>query len=104
MRILGISAFHRDAAAALLVDGQPMAAAQEERFSRKPLDPAFPRRAARYCLSAGGIRSGELDRVVFYEKPLRKFERVLASQMHAVSRCSRRLAISSYSSAMGLAH
>ena len=92
MRILGISAFHRDAAAALLVDGRPVAAAQEERFSRKPLDPAFPRRAARYCLQAGGIRSNELDRVVFYEKPLRKFERVLAVQMQAFPRSARSFA------------
>src|SRR5262245_51472654 len=81
MRILGISAFHRDAAAALVVDGEVVAAAQEERFTRLTLDPAFPTRAIRWCLSSTGIAGSSLDHVVFYEKPLRKFERVLARSM-----------------------
>jgi len=89
MRVLGISAFHRDAAAALIVDGEVVAAAQEERYTRKPLDPAFPKRAIGYCLEAGGIESAELDRVVFYEKPLKKFERVLALHMKAFPRSAR---------------
>ena len=74
MRILGISAFYHDAAAALLVDGQPVAAVQEERFTRIKHDAAFPRHAIAYCLEQGGK---ELDAVVFYEKPLLKLERIL---------------------------
>lgn len=89
MRVLGISAFHRDAAAALVVDGEVVAAAQEERYTRKPLDPAFPKRSIGYCLEAGGIGSTELDRVVFYEKPLKKFERVLALHLKAFPRSAR---------------
>ncbi|MCZ6596688.1 MAG: carbamoyl transferase [Planctomycetota bacterium] len=89
MRILGISAFHRDAAAALVVDGVPVAAAQEERFTRKRLDPAFPKRAIRYCLRAARIDSHALDHVVFYEKPLRRFERMLVTQLKAFPRSAR---------------
>ena len=58
MRILGISAFYHDSAAALLVDGKAVAAAQEERFTRKKHDPGFPEHAIRYCLAEGGLRSG----------------------------------------------
>jgi len=76
-RILGISAYYHDAAASLLVDGEIVAAAQEERFTRKKHDPGFPRHAAAYCLKAGGISIGELDLVGFYEKPLVKFDRLL---------------------------
>src|SRR5262245_8332741 len=88
MRILGISAFHRDAAAALVLDGAVVAAAQEERYTRKRVDSAFPRRAARYCLDRANLTSAELDAVVFYEKPLRKFERTLATQLQAFPRSS----------------
>jgi len=89
MRILGISCFHRDAAAALVVDGRPVAAYQEERFTRKRLDPAFPQRAVRACLGHAGLTSADLDRVVFYEKPLRKFERLLVTQLAAFPRSAR---------------
>lgn len=92
MRILGISAFHRDAAAAVLVDGKPVAAAQEGRFTRLSLDPAFPTRAIRSCLFQAGVQARELDRVVFYEKPLRKFERVLALHMRSFPKSSKSFA------------
>jgi carbamoyltransferase len=77
MRILGISAFYHDSAAALLIDGRIIAAAQEERFTRHKHDSDFPIHAARYCLKAGGIEARELDSVVFYEKPFVKFERLI---------------------------
>jgi carbamoyltransferase len=78
LQILGISCFYHDAAACLLRDGMVIAAAEEERFSRKKHDADFPLQATRYCLDAGGIDAGDLDYVVFYEKPLLKFERILA--------------------------
>ena len=81
MRILGISAFYHDSAAALLVDGKPVAAAQEERFTRKKHDPGFPEHAIRYCLAEGGIGMDDLDHVVFFEKPLLKFERLLETYL-----------------------
>ncbi len=77
MRILGISAFYHDSAAALLVDGRIVAAAQEERFTRKKQDARFPEHAIAYCLAEAGIRLAEVDYVVFYEKPFLKFERLL---------------------------
>ena len=77
MHILGISAFYHDSAACLVRDGTVVAAAQEERFTRKKHDAAFPERAVRYCLQAGGITVADLDHVVFYDKPLLKFERLL---------------------------
>jgi carbamoyltransferase len=77
MNILGISAFYHDSAAALVRDGEIVAAAQEERFTRKKHDNRFPTNAVDYCLQAGGLTSGQLDYVVFYEKPLVKFERLL---------------------------
>ena len=83
MHILGISAFHGPSAAALLRDGQPIAALQEERLTRKRHDTAFPSRAIRFCLDQAGLESRHLDHVVFYEKPLRRFERVLLSQLRA---------------------
>jgi carbamoyltransferase len=76
VRILGLSAYYHDSAAALLVDGEIAAAAQEERFSRVKGDNAFPHRAVAYCLDAAGIREEELDHVVYYESPLAKFERL----------------------------
>src|SRR3954471_17451156 len=81
MRILGISAFYHDSAAALLVDGKIVAAAQEERFTRKKHDPNFPTAAVRYCLSAANIAAGDVDHVVFYEKPFLKFERLLETYL-----------------------
>lgn len=76
-KVLGISAFYHDSAAALLIDGQVVAAAQEERFTRKKHTPDFPVEAAKYCLEYAGITIDELDAVVFYDKPLLKFERLL---------------------------
>ncbi len=77
MKILGISAFYHDSAAALLVDGKLVAAAQEERFTRIKHDPSFPINAIKYCLHAEAINIAELDAIVFYDKPLLKFERLL---------------------------
>jgi carbamoyltransferase len=77
MNILGISAFYHDSAAALVRDGEIIAAAQEERFTRKKHDNQFPSNAVNYCLEAGALTAEELDYVVFYEKPLAKFERLL---------------------------
>jgi carbamoyltransferase len=76
-RILGISAFYHDSAACLVEDGRIVAAAQEERFTRKKHDPAFPTHAVAYCLREAGITTQQLDLVGFYEKPLLKFERLL---------------------------
>ena len=75
--ILGLSAFYHDAAAALLVDGKIVAAAQEERFSRKKHTAEFPVNAVKYCLEYSGYSIDELDAIVFYDKPLLKFERLL---------------------------
>ena len=75
--ILGISAFYHDSAAAILVDGKIIAAAQEERFTRKKHDPAFPAGAARYVLEESGLRVADLSAVAFYDKPILKFERLL---------------------------
>jgi carbamoyltransferase len=80
-RILGISAFYHDSAACLVQDGEIVAAAQEERFTRKKHDPGFPAEAVRYCLREAGISARQLDYVVFYEKPLRKFERLLETYL-----------------------
>ncbi len=77
MRILGISAFYHDSAAALLADGRLVAAAQEERFTRKKQDARFPIHAIGYCLGEGGATLDDVDYVVFYEKPFLKFERLL---------------------------
>jgi len=77
MHILGISAFYHDSAAALISGGDIVAAAQEERFSRRKHDERFPEHAVRYCLESAGLTTRDLDAVVFYEKPLRKFERLL---------------------------
>ena len=81
MRILGISALYHDSAACLLHDGTIVAAAQEERFTRKKHDPGFPRNAIAYCLDEGGISGSDLDYVVFYEKPFIKFERLLETYL-----------------------
>jgi carbamoyltransferase len=81
MRILGISAFYHDSAAALLVDGKIVAAAQEERFTRKKHDAGFPTNAIQYCLEEAGITAEDLDYVTFYEKPLLKFDRLLETYL-----------------------
>ena len=77
MHILGISAYYHDSAACLVQDGEIIAAAQEERFTRKKHDPGFPRHAVEYCLNEGRIGIKDLKYVVFYDKPLIKFERLL---------------------------
>jgi carbamoyltransferase len=79
--ILGISAFYHDSAAALVIDGEVAAAVQEERFSRKKHDHEFPARAVEYCLAEAGLQPAELDYVVFYDKPLLKFERLLETYL-----------------------
>ena len=79
--ILGISAFYHDSAAALVVDGQIVAAAQEERFTRKKHDADFPRQAISYCLQEAGLEASDLDYVGFYDKPLIKFERLLETYL-----------------------
>jgi carbamoyltransferase len=81
LNILGISAFYHDSAAALLVDGELVAAAQEERFSRLKFDPGMPEKAIAYCLREAGLSKADLDYVVFYEKPLRKLHRILVSSL-----------------------
>jgi carbamoyltransferase len=75
--ILGISAFYHDSAACLVIDGEIVAAAQEERFTRKKHDPGFPANACRYCLAEAGLKPSDLTMVGFYEKPLTKFDRLL---------------------------
>ena len=77
MYVLGISAYYHDSAAALLHDGQIVAAAQEERFTRKKHDAGFPKNALEYCLQEAGIALGDVDYVAFYDKPFLKFERLL---------------------------
>jgi len=81
MNILGISCFYHDSAAALLQDGMLVAAAEEERFTRQKHDNGFPRHAIQFCLETAGIAGGDLDYVVFYEKPFVKFERILLSTL-----------------------
>jgi len=84
--ILGLSAYYHDSAACLLVDGRIVAAAQEERFTRKKHDAEFPAHAARYCLDAGGLSADRLDHVVFYDKPLVKFERLFETYLEYAPR------------------
>ncbi len=81
MYILGISAFYHDSAACLLKDGEIVAAAQEERFTRRKHDPGFPSNAIQYCLKEANIDSSQVDNVVFYEKPFLKFERLLETYL-----------------------
>ena len=84
--VLGISAFYHDSAAALVIDGEIVAAAQEERFTRIKHDHRFPQHAVDYCLDAGGLKANDLDAVVFYEKPFLKFERLMESYISAAPR------------------
>jgi carbamoyltransferase len=83
MKILGVSAHYHDAAAALIVDGVPVAAVQEERLSRRKNDSAFPMSAIEYCLGSAGLEPDELDAVVFYERPMLKFDRILTCALRA---------------------
>ena len=76
MKILGISAYYHDSAASLIVDGKIISAAQEERFTRKKHDSSFPRNAIQFCINESNIQLSDLDYIVFYEKPLIKFERL----------------------------
>ena len=75
--ILGISAYYHDSAAAVLIDGEIVAAAHEERFTRKKHDSSFPTNAAKYVLNESGMKYGQLSAVAFYDKPYLKFERLL---------------------------
>src|SRR5262245_21909618 len=81
MRILGVSAFYHDSAACLVQDGEIIAAAQEERFTRKKHDANFPSNAIRYCIDDARIKISDLDYIVFYDKPLLKFERLLETYL-----------------------
>ncbi len=81
MFVLGISCFYHDAAAAIIYNGQLLAAAEEERFSRKKHDHSFPEHAINFCLAKAGIRAEDLDLIVFYEKPFRKFDRIMMSSI-----------------------
>src|SRR6476469_5857929 len=81
MRVLGISAFYHDSAAALIEDGKLVGAAQEERFTRKKHDSGFPQHAVQYCLDEAGIKLQDVDYVAFYDKPFLKFERLLETYL-----------------------
>src|SRR5690349_11117362 len=86
MKILGISCFYHDSAAALLVNGEVIAAAQEERFTRKRHDAEFPTKSIEFCLKEAGINASDLDYVAFYDKPFLKFERIIESALSAAPR------------------
>jgi carbamoyltransferase len=86
VKVLGISAFYHDSAAAIIEDGEIIAAAQEERFTRKKHDPNFPTNAVKFCLDFSGTRLNELDAIAFYDKPLLKFERLLETYYAFVPR------------------
>ena len=89
VNVLGISAYYHDSAAALVVNGDVLAAAQEERFSRKKHDASFPTQAVRYCLESQGLTLADIDSVVYYEKPLLTFERLLETYLGAAPRGGR---------------
>ena len=86
MKILGISAHYHDSAAALVIDGVPIAAVQEERLSRRKNDAAFPLVAIEWCLDQAGIDPEALDAVVFYERPMLKFDRILTCMLREFPR------------------
>jgi carbamoyltransferase len=94
VNILGLSAYYHDSAASLVVDGEIIAAAQEERFTRKKHDSGFPLRAIRYCLSEAGIQPGDINYVVFYDKPFLKFERLFETYLAFAPRGFRSFATS----------
>ena len=79
MKILGISCYYHDSAAAIIVDNQIIAAVQEERFTRVKHTPIFPSNSIKYCLEETGLEINELDAIVFYDKPIVKFERLLST-------------------------
>ena len=81
MKIIGLSAYYHDSAACLVIDGQVIAAAQEERFTRKKHDEGFPRHSIEYCLSEAGLQVADIDYFVFYDKPFLKFERLLETYL-----------------------
>ena len=81
MIVLGISAYYHDSAAALVKDGVILAAAQEERFTRKKHDPGFPVHAVKWCLEGAGVNASDVDYVAFYDKPFLKFERLLETYL-----------------------
>src|SRR5438045_9069818 len=89
--ILGISAFYHDSAACLLRDGEIIAAAQEERFTREKGDDSFPSRAIEYCFSEAGISTDDLAAAAFYDKPLLKFERILEPYLRVAPRAFKSL-------------
>src|SRR5216683_5815927 len=93
MKILGISAFYHDSAAALVIDGEIVAGAQEERFTRKRHDPGFPIHALAYCLEEAGIEPAQLDYIAFYDKPLTKFDRLLETYLAYAPRGFRSFAL-----------
>src|SRR5262245_1525764 len=86
MKILGISAHYHDSAAALVVDGLPVCAVQEERLSRRKNDAAFPMNAIEWCLESASLEPSDLDAVVFYERSMLKFDRILTSTLRAYPR------------------
>jgi carbamoyltransferase len=86
MNILGISAFYHDSAATIVRDGKVLAAAQEERFTRKKHDDGFPLNAVKYCLAEAGLKKGDLDAVAFYDKPITKFARILETYFSVAPR------------------
>src|SRR5471032_567685 len=86
MKILGVSAHYHDSAAALVVDGIPVCAVQEERLSRRKNDAAFPLCAIEWCLDHVGLEPGDLDAVVFYERSMLKFDRILSTALRAFPR------------------
>ena len=94
MNILGLSAFYHDSAACLVVDGELVAAAQEERFTRKKHDSGFPARAAQYCLNSANLRPADIDYVVFYDKPFLKFERIFETYLAFIPKGFRSFATS----------
>src|ERR1700751_2935129 len=81
MKILGLSAYYHDSAAALVVDVRALAAAQEDRFSRRKHDSRFPRHAVEFCVQFAGLKPGEIDFIAFYDKPFLKFERLLETYL-----------------------
>ena len=93
MNILGISAYYHDSAACLVRDGEIVAAAQEERFTRKKHDAKFPKNAVEYCLRTAGITIRDLESVVFYDKPLLKFDRLLETYLSFAPRGFRSFAM-----------
>ena len=85
-KILGISAYYHDSAATITVDGNIIAAAQEERFTRLKHDPRFPQKAILYCLQEADLKLNDLDAVIFYDKPMLKFERLLETYLASAPR------------------